>query len=154
MSNPNGSFTKIVEQSGDIEAQKLKKEILSKVLPPKSNESGLHVMFKEDPNHVSRHANKLSQSSNTSNRPPKQESAPMPKSLESVFFNIKNNSETIKNTASSSSSGGGYTNLLSLYTNPKEEEKETKPKTQEEIERDITNRRSDDFLRDNNIYIE
>ncbi len=114
-------------------------------------------MFKEDPNHVSRHANKLSQSS-TSNKQQQQQhqqqqATPMPKSLENVFFNIKNNSETIKNTSSNSSSGGGYTNLLSLYTNPNET-KEEKPKTQEEIERDITNRQSDDFLRDNNIFIE
>ncbi|ORX56503.1 P-loop containing nucleoside triphosphate hydrolase protein [Piromyces finnis] len=150
LSNPNGSFTRIIEQSGDLEAQKIKKDILSKFMPPKSNESGLHVMFKEDPNHVSKHANKLSQSS-------KPQSTPMPKSLENVFYNIRNNSETIKNTSSSSQNTGGYTNLLSLYINPnetKETKEENKPKTQEEIERDITNRRSDDFLRDNNIFIE
>ena len=151
LSNPNGSFTKIIDQSGDLEAQRIKKDILSKVTPPKSNESGLHVMFKEDPNHVSKHANKLNQNNNGNNH--KSQPTPMPKSLENVFYNIKNNSETIKNTPSSSQSPGGYTNLLSLYTNPNET-KEDKPKTQEEIERDITNRRSDDFLQDNNIYIE
>lgn len=143
LSNPHGTFSKIIEQSGDLEAQKIKKEILSRVTPMKSNESGLHVMFKEDPNHVSKHVNKLN---NQVNKP---QATPMPKSLENVFFNITNNSETIKNTPSSSSkSGGGYTNLLSLYTNPNKKDDD------DDNERDITNKQSDDYLRDNNIYIE
>lgn len=141
LSNQNGAFSKIIEQSGDLEAQKIKKEILSKISPPKSNESGLHVMFKEDPNHVSKHANKMNNQNN------KSQLTPMPKSLENVFFNITNNSETIKNTPSSSkSSGGGYTNLLSLYTNPN--------KKDDDDEKDITDRKSDQYLRDNNIFIE
>jgi len=143
LSNPHGAFSKIIEQSGDLEAQRLKKEILSKFTPPKSNESGLHVMFKEDPNHVNKHTNKINH-----NKP---QSTPMPKSLENVFFNITNSSETIKNIPSTSShSGSGYTNLLSLYTNPNE----TIKKTNKEIERDITNKKSDDYLHDNDIYIE